>query len=201
MCETNFDTNNYDSILQSRLKDINDNLDDKLQHNIIYRFKFTEDFMNILYNFSKIHQYDERKDFKEAWILWVEENEELINQETLRLINLGYSGDVMDKMFKSARYYFRKKSTIKKEPKQRRQYISVTRELLDSMDLHIKTNINNKDYQPKTGFIEFCNSNETILKECIYNIFNETKDLELIKNKIKKTYKNRYFIIVKNKNK
>ncbi len=30
---------------------------------LIYRFKFTEVFMEQLYNFSKIHQYDERKDF------------------------------------------------------------------------------------------------------------------------------------------
>jgi hypothetical protein len=40
----------------------------------IYRFKFTEEFMEYLHNFSKIHQYDERKDFKEAWNIWIETN-------------------------------------------------------------------------------------------------------------------------------
>ena len=114
--------------------------------------------MEELYEFSKIQQYDERKDFKEAWKIWIEENEDIINQETLRLDNLGYKGNVIDKMFKSARYYFRNKSTDKKEPKQRRQYISVTRELLNAMDNHIEKNMFNEDYQPKTGFILFCKS-------------------------------------------
>jgi len=169
---------------------------------LIYRFKFTEDFMEELYKFSKIHQYDERKDFKEAWKLWTEENEDIILQETKRLDNLGYDGDVMDKMFKSARYYFRKKSTEKKQPKQRRQYISVNRELLDAMDNHIEENIFNEDYQPKTGFISFCKANEKILKESLAKIFEQgVKDSELIEEKIKKTYKNRYFMLTQIKNK
>lgn len=169
---------------------------------VIYRFKFTEDFMEELYKFSKIHQYDERKDFKEAWKLWTEENQDIIDEETTRLNNLGYDGDVIDKMFKSARYYFRKKSTEKKEPRQRRQYISVTRELLDAMDLHIEENIFNVDYQPKTGFISFCKANEKILKESIAKIFEQgVKDSQLIEDKIKKTYKNRYFMLTQIKNK
>ena len=82
--------------------------------NMIYRFKFTEDFMSELYKFSKIHQFDDRKDFKEAWKIWTEENEQIIDSEMCRLLHLGYNGDVLDKMFKSARYYFRKKGTEKK---------------------------------------------------------------------------------------
>jgi TctA family transporter len=44
--------------------------DDDDSNNIvasIYRYKFTQEFMDELYKFSKIHQYDERADFKEAW--------------------------------------------------------------------------------------------------------------------------------------
>jgi hypothetical protein len=105
----------------------------------------------------------------------------------------------MDKMFKSARYYFRKKSTEKKEPKQRRQYISVTRELLDAMDDHIEENIKTENYQPKTGFILFCKENEILLKDTLTKIFEQgVNDIELIQNKIKKTYKNRYFRFSKN---
>jgi hypothetical protein len=160
--------------------------------NIIYRFKFTDDFMGELYKFSKIHQYDDRKDFKEAWKIWTEENDDIIDSEMCRLLRSGYDGDVLDKMFKSARYYFRKKSTEKKEPKQRRQYISVNRELLEAMDNHI----HNNSFQPKDGFIDFCKNNESLLKETISLIFEQgTKDKELIEDKIKKTYKNRYFMI------
>ena len=175
--------------------------DDTIAPNLnpIYRYKFTESFMEELYEFSKIHQYDERKDFKEAWKIWIEENEDIINNETLRLDNLGYKGNVIDKMFKSARYYFRNKSTDKKEPKQRRQYISVTRELLNAMDNHIEKNMYNEDYQPKTGFILFCKSNEAILIDTLANVIEQgIHDSELIQDKIKKTYKNRYFILTQN---
>ena len=163
--------------------------------NIIYRFKFTEDFMKELYIFSKVHQYDERSIFKESWLLWVTENELLIISETERLLSLGYEGDIIDKMYKSARYYFRKKSTEKIEPKKRRQYIGVTPELLDAMDDHIKNHHLDTDYQPKKGFVEFCKDNIDILKESIKNICeNGCKDSIIIEEKIKKTYKNRYFI-------
>jgi len=138
--------------------------------NLIYRFKFTENFMKELYKFSKVHQYDERSIFKEAWLLWIQENESFIKEETERISNLGYDGDVIDKMYKSARYYFRKKNTEKKEPKKRRQYISVTQELLDVMDIHIKLHFMDKDYQPKTGFIDFCKENTNVLKEFIKKI-------------------------------
>ena len=173
----------------------------KSQNLPIYRFKFTKDFMEELYTFSKIHQYDERNDFKEAWKTWTEDNEEIINNEIKYLNNLKYDGDVMDKMFKSARYYFRKKSTEKKDPKQRRQYISVARELLDAMDDHIEENIHNENYQPKTGYILFCKENEILLKETLTKILEQgIQDIELIQNKIKKTYKNRYFKQTKQNN-
>jgi hypothetical protein len=174
--------------------------DDNLP-SVIYRFKFTEDFMEELYNFSKIHQYDLRKDFKEAWKVWTEENQESIDNEILRLSNLGYEGDINDKMFKSARYYFRKKSIEKKLPKERRQYISVNRELLEAMDHHIEKNIFNLEYQPKTGFISFCKENENVLKDTISKIYEQgIKDSSVIEDKIKKTYKNRYFRLTQLKN-
>ena len=163
---------------------------------IIYRYKFTQDFMDELYKFSKIHQYDERKDFKEAWELWEEENEALIGEEVRRLNSLGYEGDVLIKMFKSARYYFRKKSTKKTEAKQRRPYISVNKELLDAMDSHIQENIYSTDYRPKTGFIQFCKDKEPIVRETIAKIYEQgITDSHLIEDKIKKTYKNRYFML------
>jgi len=164
----------------------------------IYRYKFTEAFMEELYKFSKIHEYDNRKDFKEAWEIWIEEQEDIIDTEVRRLINLGYEGNVMDKMFKSARYYFRKKkSEINKEPQKRREYQSVQKELLEQMDEHIKNNINNKDYKPSEGFDRFCQENIDILKEEVAKLCkNGLTDADEIKKKIKKTYKNRYFLFI-----
>ena len=202
----NNETNNIDSILfnnrnveenkNRKSNDLPKESVDNVFPIVIYRFKFTEEFMVYLYNFSKIHQYDDRKDFKEAWTVWTEENDDIIDGEMRRLLNLGYEGDVLDKMFKSARYYFRKKSAERIEPKQRRQYISVTKDLLDAMDRHIENNIYDDNYQPKTGFITFCKDNETLLKDTISSIFGQgIKESELIEYKIKKTYKNRYFML------
>lgn len=179
---------------------ININEEDVSSSNTIYRYKFTEDFMVDLYKFAKIHQYDDRKDFKEAWLIWVEDNKDIVDEEIHRLLYLGYEGDILDKMFKSARYYFRKKSTEKKQPKQRRQYISVNRELLNAMDNHIEDNMYNDNYQPKTGFITFCKDNEILLKDAISKLYEQgEKNSGLIEDKIKKTYKNRYFMLVSKK--
>ena len=62
-------------------------------------------------------------------------------------------------MFKSARYYFRKKGTEKKAPMERRVYIGVQKDLLDAMDNHIKSAINSKDFKPSEGFDDFCKKN------------------------------------------
>jgi hypothetical protein len=163
----------------------------------IFRYKFSDEFTSELFKFSKIHQYDHRKDFKEAWNVWIEENDNIVSEEVRRLTNLGYDGDILDKMFKSGRYYFRKKSTEKKAPSERRNYIGIQKDLLDAMDEHIKNNINKEDYKPSDGFDEFCKDNVELLKEEVNILCRNgfTNSVE-IKNKIKKTYKNRYFLII-----
>ena len=210
---TNFNTNNMAPIIKNKKNIVFDILDDdeteiideileqKIDNELslpstIFRFKFTEEFMEELHNFSKIHQYDHRKDFKDAWVKWTEENQDIIAKEVDRLVAMGYPNEddiVYDKMFKSARYYFRKKSAVKPEPKQRRQYIGVDHELLENMDVHIRTNIYNDDYKPKTAFIMFCKEYDTILRQTIEQM--SISDAKMIQEKIKKTYKNRYFML------
>jgi len=163
----------------------------------IFRFKFKEEFTVELYKFAKIHQYDHRKDFKEAWKIWLEENSEIVDDEVRRLSNLKYDGDILDKMFKSARYYFRKKGTAKKEPVKRRAYHGVQKELIEAMDEHIKKNINDKEYKPSYGFDSFCKEHIDVIKEEVGILCKSgITDSNEIKNKIKKTYKNRYFLFI-----
>jgi hypothetical protein len=170
---------------------------DLSSNNLIYRYEFTDIFMECLFQFSKIHQYDNRQDFKEAWKTWSEENNEMIYAEITRLIKLGYRGDVLDKMFKSARYYFRKKCIKPKEPKTRNTYIGTNKILLENMDKHINQ-LKNKNLKPADSFLQFCEENKELLKqEIIYLISKGFTEKEEIRNKIKKTYKNRYFIINK----
>jgi hypothetical protein len=191
-------SNKLDLREDSREKIIND-----LQRNTdvqinIYRFKFSTDFMEKMYEFSKIHQYDERKVFKESWELWIKENEDSMNNEFRRLDELRYSGDILDKMFKSARYYFRKKSTTKPEPRERRIYVSCHKDTLDSMDNHILKGINSDTYKPSDGFTDFCIQHTDLLKDEIKRLLQANMtDTEEIREKIKKTYKNRYFMIIK----
>jgi hypothetical protein len=166
----------------------------------IYRYKFSDGFIEELYKFSKIHQYDKRKDFKDAWELWLDTNSTLILEESTRLSDLGYDGDILNKMFTSARYYFRKKGTEKKEPRIRCTYVGIQKELLDAMDNHITLNLNKSSYKPSTGFVEFCKEHIELLKQEIELLikFNVVSPDE-IKNKVKKTYKNRYFMIINKK--
>jgi lipoate-protein ligase A len=67
------------------------------------------------------------------------------------------------------------------------------------MDTHVQKNMNNNNYKPSVGYDDFIgefeeqmsNERDRILNN--YDISQE--DLE---NKFKKTYKNRYFNVVKN---
>ena len=161
----------------------------------IYRYKFENDFVEQLNRFSKIHQYDHRRDFKDAWAAWLEENDELVCDEVRRLTNLGYNGDVIDKMFKSARYYFRKKSTVKRAPKDRRNYVGVHKDLLEAMDEHIKTTINK--IKPSIAFADFCKQDTLLLEKEVHKLVRlGFTDTDEIHDKIKKTYKNRYFVLI-----
>ena len=191
--------NRFDTLSDTKKSENNYNKSNTFENGDIniYRYKFTNEFTCELFTFSKIHQYDHRKDFKEAWKIWLEENESIVDEEVRRLHNLNYEGNVQEKMFKSARYYFRKKSTEKKEPIERRIYVSVQKDLLDAIDEHINSQIKNENYKPSQGFDEFCKNNIELLKNEV-NILckNGLTDSNEIKKKIKKTYKNRYFLII-----
>tara|TARA_B110000003_G_scaffold250868_1_gene264256 strand:+ start:853 stop:1434 length:582 start_codon:yes stop_codon:yes gene_type:complete len=164
----------------------------------IYRYKFQSNIIDLLTKFSKTHQYDPKKIYKEAWDMFVDENSEELGREVIRLNDLGYDGDCFDKMYKSARYYFRKKTLSKIEPKKRRKYIACDRDVLDAMDDHINKNIKSEDYKPSDGYDNFIKSNQSlILSEINRMIDNGLNDNNAIVKKIKKTYKNRYFQIMR----
>ena len=163
----------------------------------VYRFNFDNGIVSILKNFSKIHQYDDIETYKEAWKLWVDENKEIINRETDRLVNLGYEGDVLDKLYKSGRYYFRNKKTTAEKPKKRRPYISIDYNIIALMDEHINKHIKDEGFTPANGYDSFCNNYKEALTVEIITLNTNTDKLDKddLIDKIKKTYKNRYFII------
>ena len=179
---------------------INDTTNDTINdtNSSIYRFKFTTDVMIYLTSFAKKHQFVDRKTYKESWETWLNDNSEMVEEECCRLYKLGYEGDVKDKMFKAARYYFRKKSSSKLEPQKRKNYVTVDHEILNCMDEHIKRNIGNSGYSPASGYSDFCHSNINVLNDEVIRLLDCDLNKEEIITKIKKTYKNRYFIVSRN---
>ena len=140
---------------------------------MIFRFNFDEAFAEELFSFSKINQYLERQEYKEKWEEWVIDNSEKIAAEKRRLESLGYKGDVEEKMFKSARYYFRTKTSS--EPKKRKPYLPQDKAILQEIDDFIYDDRKNPDFTPKSSFLKWCE--------------NDPAKLEF-----KKTFKNRYYL-------
>jgi uncharacterized protein with von Willebrand factor type A (vWA) domain len=65
------------------------------------------------------------------------------------------------------------------------------------MDQHINSSILSGEFKPSDGFDEFCRKNVEILKEQINQFIRAgISDSIEIKSKIKKTYKNRCFLII-----
>lgn len=161
----------------------------------IFRFKFSNDFLPSLVEFARIHQFDKTPEFKEAFETFCDTNKNIIQQETTYLKSIGYEGNIIDKMYKSARYYFKNKNYTPSEKKKRRKYIPQDKEFIITIDEHVSLCMRN-DIKPSDSYIEF--TTKTELSEILDN---EMKRLgEFLDNqkdivaKIKKTYKNRYFI-------
>jgi len=165
-----------------------------------YRYKFSGDFLEHLKEFSRIHRFDDSVTFKDNWEIWCKENKKIIETEINILKEKGYEGNILVKMYKSARYYFKIKSNIKTKPNKRRNYIGLDIEFRDLMDEHIENKCGRQEMKPSNGFINFMDSEEykeeieiETLRLKSFNLGND-----VILNKIKKTYKNRYFIYQKN---
>jgi hypothetical protein len=77
--------------------------------------------------------------------------------------------------------------------------IPTSRMLLDVMDKHILQHCQNPNYRPANGFESFCRDNIDICKEEVKRLVNEYNliNKQSIQEKIKKTYKNRYFLFIK----
>jgi hypothetical protein len=167
----------------------------------VYRFNFRPEFSNIIYKFSQIHQYDSCKDFKDAFTKLEEKHSEEFASESVYLESLGYLGDFKTKVFKSARYYFRKKSGgdlmicddeplgiagCKKKSTPRKKYTSIDYDLSTKITEYLEENHNLK---PSDGFDAFCELYREEVNEEIGRWDEEENGLL----KIKKTFKNKHF--------
>jgi hypothetical protein len=203
------------------------------------RFNYTDEISELLNNFAKEHQNDDRKKFKSEWIEWVKKEDinEKINTEIKRLENLGLEDDILDRMFKSVKYYYCKKLQNRLKPSSKpksqiKMYTTFSHSILKTMDEHICIYINketeNKIHKeenqkniisPAKAYEDFCNENKddlleeikeyrkkVLLEQKVQKFIN--KDIEIIDDrlnpdilseKMKKTYKNRLYLMIKGK--
>lgn len=179
----------------------------------IYRFKFTELFTKQLHVFAKLHEFDERSDFKEAWVKWLNDNDDIVSVEIERHQSLGFKGDVKAKMYESVRYYYRKKGTVEKGLSTKKKYIQLSSPFLEKIVKHIMMNIEsfNDSYKsidseeinddsksrsthymisikPSTLYENFCNdeTNHELINREVDNLRNKQLDYVSIQDKIKK---------------
>ena len=177
----------------------------------VLRFEFSGELIEHVTAFANLHQYDDRKTYKEAWTAWLAHNEiaALLANEVTRLSTLGYKGDVANKLFKSGRYYFRtREPTVPSiaphtPPSQRlgRAYVLLNHQLLDAMDDHIECGLRRDAhaYTPAIGYAEFCKTwmNVDYYSREVTRLSEIMPTGEAVHDKLKKTYKNRYFMMTK----
>ena len=208
----------------------------------VFRFEFSRECFELLNGFARENLGVPRKEYKAKWEQFATAHAEFIAQESARLADAGYDGDVLVKMFKTVKYYLTKR--VKKAVEQvnqvdqvteealddddatvdaedapqvqvqqdktqtRRHYTTLDRAVLEAMDSHITSSISSNS-KPATCYASFCdqfrNSIETEIARLVrfdgldvvrVNAFTFTE--KTAEEKLKKTYKNRMFLHIRN---
>lgn len=186
-----------------------------------FRFKLDDSIVLLISCFAEKHVFDDRKTYKSEWKLYYEDHYDVFSREIQRLIDLGYDKkeSIEEKLFKAGRYYFRKKNlnktineieeikTINEIEEDTHKKIRMDKIILNSFDKHIShmssSSVNNKIVSPEKSFENYCKTNiEEITTEIMSIINSHNLSVSEITKKLKETYRNRYFnIIRKNANK
>ena len=184
-----------------------------------FRFVFSNETQVLLETFSEKHLYTEdRASYKEAWKNWTEDPDvkHQLQNEIQYLTDQGFTGDALDNMYKSVRYYHTKRllkekakvagTNIIEKKDRKKSMISFTKSFLKEMDDHIKyilrDNAMTISYEqvtvvsPANAYVDFCNTRkDNILEEIRMMDTTQSNVAEELAYKLKKTYKNRYYNI------
>ena len=117
----------------------------------VFRFKFSNELLELMKEFSQVHQHDTKDNFSDNWSLFLDKNKDFIEIEERRLVENGFVGSINDKMYKSVKYYYTKKGCLGgggeggvKKKVERKKYVSVGYDVLVMMNTHIGENIKKK---------------------------------------------------------
>lgn len=160
-----------------------------------FRYVFSKKFIDELDKFEVCHINDHRTIFNEAWTLWLHSDPvcEMVKNEVNIMQCMGYTGDIIDKMYHHARFALRKKNArmMKKELndenkkkekcKEKIPVGSQKKEMIKNIICHIKS-ILEKDLSPGNAFTDFYNN---------HFINNDDCNIEYLK----KSYKNKYYVL------
>ena len=179
----------------------------------IFRFKFTPQLNEEIVKFSHIHLYDDKVRLKESFKKWCDDNRELVDNEQKFLKEHQYSSEqnVETKIFKSIKYYYIKNllkesnqtegSPKKKYDRETRTNIKLSDYFVNVIYQYIVHHYQDQDFKPSTSFNTFLNEyEEEIIREKrqIYSKYEGRKLTDHdISFKIKKSFKNQYFSIIK----
>ena len=165
-------------------------------HNLsTFHFNSSDECAKLLSEFAKVHREDKNKIFKQAWQNWIllPDVSPVLEKEAARLLESGYKGDPLEKMYSSARYYYRKKAlkedialTEDRETTPRKPYELSDAQLLEQINTHIidlfRCDKLQGDISPAKAFESYITQYES----------GNRSD-----NKLKKIYKNRFFLLIK----
>ena len=164
-----------------------------------HHFKYSDEFADKLANFAMAHLDDKNKEFKVSWKEWTDANCSMIENEIAKMKEAGYQGSVEDKMYFSARYYYRKKAireqteTINDDVVSlRKKYKCIDKNVLIQMNEHILSQIELSTHNSQNGNVV---SNMTPSKS--YADYCKRFSVCEDDTNIKKNYKNLYWRISK----
>ena len=124
---------------------------------------------------------------------------------------MGMTNDVMSRLYKSSRYYYRKKpNNTNVIPKERKKYVGFPVEVLRKMDAQIIREINGSidmnendkiisKFTPANSFELYLKENPESINDLLTgtgeNAEERRIEITMATNRLKKTYKNRFYKI------
>jgi hypothetical protein len=178
------------------------------------RHTFGKELYTALNQFAQEHKNDDRKTYKALWQKWTESDN--IKEWIVAEMAKQPGKDVLDKMYKSSWYYYRKRGDEKEEIVDkipRKQYDAFDQQILKTIDEHIRNQIkttmviNEKselisNISPAESFEKFCEDERELLLEEIRASYGEDEDSPVttdeanqVVEKFKKAYKNKFYKI------